>query len=159
MFTDKNRNLSPQNSEIQLEDRFLGGMLELASGDAVGTTLEFSQPDSFVPIDNMRGGGPFKLEPGQWTDDTSMALCLAESLLFCSGFDPRDQMDRYQKWRTAGYLNSTGTCFDIGSTVSGALQRYKSSGEPFAGSTDPQTAGNGSLMRLLLYSISQILNA
>ena len=72
--------------------RFRGALLGLACGDAVGTTLEFKAPGSFKPIDDMVGGGPFKLEVGQWTDDTSMALCLAESLLEKQGFDPADQM-------------------------------------------------------------------
>jgi ADP-ribosylglycohydrolase len=61
-------------------DRYLGAMLGLAAGDALGTTLEFTKPGRFTPITDMVGGGPFHLEPGEWTDDTSMALCLAESL-------------------------------------------------------------------------------
>jgi ADP-ribosylglycohydrolase len=96
----------------------------------------------------MVGGGPFKLAPGQWTDDTSMALCLAESLVAGRGFDPDDQMKRYLRWLREGYLSSTGTCFDVGRTVREALIRFESSGDPFSGSTDPYTAGNGSLMRL-----------
>ena len=62
-------------------DRAVGALVGLAVGDAVGTTLEFKRPGSFTPIDDMVGGGPFDLEPGQWTDDTSMAMCLAESIL------------------------------------------------------------------------------
>ena len=96
----------------------------------------------------MVGGGPFFLEPGQWTDDTSMALCLAASLIERRRFDPMDQMQRYVRWRDEGYLSSTGACFDIGYTVDGALSYFVDSGEPFAGSTDPFSAGNGSLMRL-----------
>ena len=96
----------------------------------------------------MTGGGPFGLAPGQWTDDTSMALCLAESLLERRAFDARDQMERYLRWWRHGHLSSTGRCFDIGITTSQALARFEQSGEPFAGSTDPQQAGNGSLMRL-----------
>ena len=69
-------------------DRYKGCLLGLAVGDALGTTLEFRSPGSFEPIDDMIGGGPFGLKPGQWTDDTSMALCLAESLIECKGFDP-----------------------------------------------------------------------
>ena len=79
-------------------DRARGALLGLAVGDALGTTLEFEAPGSFEPIDDMLGGGPFDLEPGQWTDDTSMALCLAESLVETGGFDPRDQMQRYLRW-------------------------------------------------------------
>ena len=129
-------------------ERYRGCLLGLATGDAVGTTLEFTAPGSFEPIDDMVGGGPFGLEPGQWTDDTSMALCLATSLIERRGFDPKDQMDRYCRWADDGYLSSNGMCFDIGGTVAAALGRYKLTGEPFAGSTDPYSAGNGSLMRL-----------
>ncbi len=76
-------------------ERFRGCLLGLAAGDAVGTTLEFRQPGTFDPIDDMIGGGPFRLNPGEWTDDTSMALCLAESLIERNGFDPVDQLERY----------------------------------------------------------------
>lgn len=129
-------------------ERFRGCLLGLAAGDAVGTTLEFRPRGSFTPIDDMVGGGPFHLQPGQWTDDTSMALCLAASLVECGGFDARDQMERYWRWFQEGYMSSTGACFDIGNTVAGALHRFHSSGDPFAGSTDPWQAGNGCIMRL-----------
>jgi ADP-ribosylglycohydrolase len=131
-----------------LRDRYLGALLGLAVGDALGTTLEFKSPGTFKPITDMIGSGPFGLQPGQWTDDTSMALCLAESLIEKRTFDPKDQMDRYCRWWKEGYLSSTGTCFDIGVTIRKSLESYLRSGEPFAGSTDPLTAGNGSLMRL-----------
>jgi ADP-ribosylglycohydrolase len=134
--------------ELMLCDRYRGAMLGLAVGDALGTTLEFKAPGTFKPITDMLGGGPFGLKPGQWTDDTSMALCLAQSLIDKRGFDPKDQMDRYCRWWREGYLNSTGTCFDIGATVRKSLESYLRTGEPFPGSTDPLTAGNGSLMRL-----------
>lgn len=88
------------------------------------------------------------LKPGQWTDDTSMALCLAESLLTKGGFDPHDQMTRYLNWWQWGYLSSTGECFDIGMTVQAALAKFQVSGDPYSGSTLSNTAGNGSLMRL-----------
>ena len=134
---------------MQVElDRFRGCLLGLAVGDAVGTTVEFQRRGSFSPLTDMVGGGPFHLKPGQWTDDTSMALCLATSLIAKSGFDPIDQMDRYVDWYQNGYLSSTGHCFDIGNTVRHALEEYQHTGNPFSGSTDPYSAGNGSLMRL-----------
>lgn len=77
-----------------------------------------------------------------------MALCLADSLIACGGFNAADQMDRYVRWWREGYMSSNGECFDIGITVSDALSHYRRTGEPFAGSTDPYSAGNGSLMRL-----------
>src|SRR6476659_3925843 len=100
-------------------------MLGLAAGDAVGTSVEFAAPGSFPPVTEMTGGGPFGLRPGEWTDDTSMALCLAESLVERGGFDSRDQMERYLRWRHDGHLASNGRCFDIGMTVSGALRRFQ----------------------------------
>ena len=136
-------------SEVTARDRFRGCLLGLAAGDALGTTLEFKKPGTFEPIDDMIGGGPFHLKSGQWTDDTSMALCLAESLIEMDGFDPMDQMQRYVRWWREGYLSSTeGPAFDIGTTVRSALSRFERTGEPYAGSTDSNSAGNGSLMRL-----------
>jgi ADP-ribosyl-[dinitrogen reductase] hydrolase len=133
---------------VTRRDRYRGALLGLAAGDAVGTTLEFERPGTFAPIDDLVGGGPFDLEPGEWTDDTSMALCLAESLVERRGFDARDQMERYVRWWREGHLSSNGRCFDIGGTVSAALSRFERTGDPYAGSTDPSTAGNGSIMRL-----------
>jgi ADP-ribosylglycohydrolase len=128
--------------------RFHGCLLGLAAGDALGTTLEFMQPGSFSPINDIIGGGPFDLAPGEWTDDTSMALCLAESLIKKAGFDPIDQLERYVRWYRTGYLSSNGRCFDIGITTSGALHRFEHTHEPFPGPDAPHTAGSGSLMRL-----------
>ncbi|MCP4543277.1 MAG: ADP-ribosylglycohydrolase family protein [Chloroflexi bacterium] len=133
---------------VQIE-RYRGSLLGLAVGDAVGTTLEFKPPGSFVPIEDMVGGGPFRLTPGQWTDDTSMALCLAESLIECQGLDLVDQLERYVRWHREGYLSSTGRCFDIGNTVREALLRFERTREPHCGSSDPMSAGNGSIMRLV----------
>jgi ADP-ribosyl-[dinitrogen reductase] hydrolase len=131
-----------------LLDRYRGCLLGLACGDAVGTTVEFSARGSFEPVADMVGGGPFELAAGQWTDDTSMALCLATSLVERNGFDATDQMNRYVNWWQWGYLSATGECFDIGMTAARALQRYLVTKDPMAGSSDPASAGNGSLMRL-----------
>jgi ADP-ribosyl-[dinitrogen reductase] hydrolase len=129
-------------------NRSRGCLLGLAVGDAVGTTVEFQPRGSFALVNDMVGGGPFRLKPGQWTDDTSMALCLATSLIAKNGFDPADQMDRYWNWYQNGYLSSTGSFFDIGNTVRQALETYQQTGNPFSGRIDPYSAGNGSLMRL-----------
>lgn len=135
-------------NSIEKIERYRGCLLGLATGDALGTTLEFRPPGSFTPITDMIGGGPFNLKPGQWTDDTSMALCLAESLIECRGFDPKDQMERYVRWWREGYLSSTGTCFDIGNTTRTALATFMKTGNPLSGPIDSYSAGNGSLMRL-----------
>ena len=117
-------------NELTTLDRFRGCLLGLAAGDALGTTLEFEDPCMFEPIHDMVVGGPFDLEPGQWTDDTSMALCIAASLIESAGFDPMDQMRRYVRWWEEGYMSSTGCCFDIGITTSDALSRFMDTGEP-----------------------------
>ena len=133
---------------ISLQDRYRGSLVGLAAGDALGTTLEFQPPGSFEPILDMVGGGPFNLEPGEWTDDTSMALCLADSLISKKGFDPVDQLERYVKWSQEGYLSSNGRCFDIGNTVGAALATFRKTRKPFCGPDGRFTAGNGSVMRL-----------
>ena len=137
-------------SQISLTslERYHGALIGLAVGDALGTALEFSTRDSRPPITDMIGGGPFGLRPGEWTDDTSMAMCLAESLIQCKGFNAVDQMRRYVRWWREGYWSSTGVCFDIGRTTATPLRYFEKTSDPFAGSTNAQSAGNGSLMRL-----------
>ena len=128
-------------------DRYRGALLGLAAGDALGTTIEFRPPGTFEPVTEIVGGGPFNLQAGQWTDDTSMALCLSESLIERHGFDPVDQLQRYVDWWRNGHLSSNGRCFDIGNTTKSALSAFERSGRP-SGLTAPDTAGNGSIMRL-----------
>lgn len=129
-------------------DRAVGTLLGLATGDAVGTTLEFRSPGTFEPVTDLVGGGPFGLRPGEWTDDTSMALCLAESLLDRGGMDLADQLRRYLLWQDTGYLSATGRCFDIGTTTRTQLARFRRTGEPVDPRPDEESAANGSLMRL-----------
>lgn len=127
------------------EDRALGAFLGLAIGDAVGTTLEFVARDAIPPLTDMVGGGPFRLPPGGWTDDTSMALALAESLAQRGGLDPADVMGRWLRWWREGAYSHTGTCFDIGIQTRAALAGFERDG-----SLPPPTesAGNGAIMRL-----------
>src|ERR1039457_4695352 len=129
-------------------DKFRGCLLGLAIGDCVGSPLEFKGRDSYKHLTDMQGGGPFNLKVGSFTDDHSMALCLAASLIDRQKFNPWDQMRRYQMWRDQGYMSSIGRCFDIGGTVSSALSYFRRTDDPFAGPAARNTAGNGSLMRL-----------
>jgi ADP-ribosyl-[dinitrogen reductase] hydrolase len=129
-------------------DKAIGALVGLAVGDAVGTTLEFERPGSFRLIDDMVGGGPFGLEPGQWTDDTSMAMCLAESILDLGDLDPADQLRRYVSWFRDGYWSANGRCFDIGGTTRHALARFEWTGAVTDADIDQESAANGSLMRL-----------
>jgi len=127
------------------EDRAVGALLGLAVGDAVGTTLEFRSPGTFEPITDMVGGGPFHLPAGAWTDDTSMAMCLAESIADTGGMDLTDQLRRYVAWRRDGYWSSTGRCFDIGGTTSRQLSRFERTGDAVDPHVDDEQAANENL--------------
>lgn len=135
-------------NHVSLLARYQGSLIGLACGDALGTTVEFQSPGSFAPVKTITGGGVYCLPAGAWTDDTSMALCLAESLIEHQGFNPHDAMTRFCRWWREGHLSSTGRCFDIGNATRQSLAQFEQTGEAFSGSTDPHTAGNGSLMRL-----------
>ncbi len=135
-----------------MKDKFLGGLIGLAAGDALGTTVEFERRGDFPPLTDIVGGGPFDLLPGQWTDDTSMALCLAQSLVDKKEFDPKDQLKKYLNWYQNGYMSSTGKCFDIGITTSKALREFSKEGT-LERPDNPYEAGNGSLMRLVPVSL------
>lgn len=128
-------------------DCFRGSLFGLAIGDALGSAIEFQPPGTFEPVTNFRGGGPFNLNPGEWTDDTSMALCLADSLINCADFSLYDQLNRYCKWYQEGYLSCNGHCFDIGTTTRHALNNFLI-GKNDCGQRYPRSLGNGSLMRL-----------
>lgn len=139
----------PSTDLAAAEDRAVGALVGLAVGDALGTTLEFQSRDDKAPrLHDMIGGGPFRLEPGTWTDDTAQALALADSLIGDADLDPRDLMQRFVSWWKQGTYSPTGRCFDIGIATRKSLARFKADGEPFAGSPDPAIAGNGSLMRV-----------
>ena len=127
-------------------DRFRGSLVGLAVGDALGATVEFKKPGSFVPPTELVGGGPFKLKPGEWTDDTSQALCLAESLVERGGFNAGNCMSRLYRWMTQGHLSVNGKCFDIGTSASASLREFGRTGDPYQGRPDRDT--NGALMRL-----------
>lgn len=131
-------------------DKCKGALLGLAIGDALGTTVEFLHPNTFEPMTDLVGGGVFKLEAGKWTDDTdtSMALCLADSLIEKKEFDAFDQMDKYYKWFSQGYNSSEEDCVDIGNATRSALYRFDDCGQPYCGDPSRSNAGNGSIMRL-----------
>lgn len=138
-----------QNSySAEITDKFHGTIIGLVVGDCMGVPLDFTDPGTFQPVNDMIGGGPFNLDPGMWTDDTSMALCLAESLIISRKFDPADQLRRYLRWYKEGHLSVNGECFDIGNTTQEALMKFWDTGEPYPGPDHELSAGNGSLMRL-----------
>ena len=138
----------PPTSPGNLRDRAVGTMIGLAVGDALGAAIEFQPKPRFALLDDMRDGGPHRLKRGQWTDDTAMALALADSLLHDRALDAHDLMTRFQDWYERGTYSCTGTCFDIGNTTRSALMRFKRDRSPLAGSTSASASGNGALMRL-----------
>lgn len=133
---------------MDLRDRYRGTLLGLAVADALGAQVEFAPPGSFPPVSKMTGGGPHRLPAGYWTDDTSLAICLAESLLECGRLDTADQSRRYLRWWRQGVNSSTGRCFDIGNTTLRALAAFERTGIACSGPEDAMSAGNGSVMRL-----------
>ncbi|GAB4313167.1 MAG: ADP-ribosylglycohydrolase family protein [Methanobacteriaceae archaeon] len=133
---------------ITINDRIHGCLLGLAIGDAMGAPIEFKAPGTFEPVNGYRSSPVHNLNPGEWTDDTSLALCLADSLIQCKGFDPEDQMQRYLRWYREGYLSINGKCFDIGNTTREALQCFERTHNPYCGPDHEYSTGNGSLMRI-----------
>ena len=133
---------------VDFLSRARGALVGLAVGDALGTTNEFQPAGSFEPITGMVGGGVFGLEPGQCTDDTSMALCLADSLLAQGRYDSFDVMERYERWHSEGYRSSTGVCFDIGNQVSRSLWDFRAHPRVPVDAVRTTSAGNGAIMRL-----------
>lgn len=133
---------------MSLCDRQRGCLLGLAIGDALGAAVEFQSPGTFDPVTDYRGGGPHRLEPGEWTDDTSMALALADSIAH-TGWDLNDQARRYVAWWKHGDYSVNGRCFDIGITTRTALSSFEQSGDArSSGSRSERSSGNGSIMRL-----------
>lgn len=131
-----------------LRERFLGALLGLAVGDAVAAATQYRRPGRFVPVGDLLGGGPFDLPRGGWSDDTAMALCLAESLIECDGFDARDQVARYLSWQQQGHLSATGECLGITAGTARALARAQWRRQVFSGSHDPEVLDPEALSRV-----------
>lgn len=131
-----------------MKDRCRGALVGLAVGDSLGAAVEFRSPGSFAPVTGYRSGGPHGLNPGEWTDDTSMALALADSI-GTVGWDIHDQSRRYVEWWKNGKYSVNGRCFDIGITTRMALKRFLQINDAFrSGDSSESASGNGSIMRL-----------
>ena len=145
-----------------LRDRFLGALIGLAAGDALAAATQFRKAGTFTPVGDVLGGGPFDLPRGAWSDDTSMALCLAESLLETNGFDPRDQVERYRRWQQQGHLSATGQCLGITAGTAKALAQAQWRRQLFSGSHDPNQLDPEVLSRVapaVLFYFSNPLDA
>ena len=130
-----------------------GTLFGLAVGDALGAAVEFEPPGTFPEVTGYRGGGPHGLAAGAWTDDTSMALALADSIASV-GWNLNDQAGRYTAWWQKGEYSVNGWCFDIGITTRSALNRFLKTGDArTSGDTSERASGNGSIMRLAPVSI------
>jgi ADP-ribosylglycohydrolase len=121
-----------ERADLSLNRR-RGALLGLAVGDALGAAVEFMSPGSFEPVSDYRDGGAHGLAPGEWTDDTSMALALADSIAE-RGWDLHHQAERYLAWWKTGAYSVTGRAFDIGVTTAASLRR-------FAATRDARTSG------------------
>lgn len=131
-----------------MNDRRRGAFLGLAVGDALGAAVEFKAPGTFPPVSTYRNGGPHGLEAGEWTDDTSMALALADSIA-AVGWDLNDQAKRYLEWWSKGKYSVNGRCFDIGIATRSALSDFMVNKDALtSGDRSERSSGNGSIMRL-----------
>ncbi len=147
-YTHDTRMRGGKGEPMAILDRMRGAFLGLAVGDSLGAAVEFSPPGMFAPVTGYRGGGPHGLGPGEWTDDTSMALALADSIAH-AGWDVNDQARRYALWWREGKYSVTGRCFDIGNTTRRALAEFERSADAHTCADRSEDAsGNGSIMRL-----------
>jgi ADP-ribosylglycohydrolase len=145
-----------------LRERFQGALLGLAVGDAVAVATQFGKPGRFTAVGDMLGGGPFDLPRGGWSDDTAMALCIAESLIECERFDVADQVMRYRRWQQEGYLSATGQCLGITAGTARALALAHWRRQPYSGAHDPQSQEADALSRVTpvaMYFFSQTHSA
>ncbi len=136
------------NSNEKQKSRSIGALVGLAVGDALGAPIQFRRRDTYEHVSGYTAGGTYNLDPGYWTDDTSMALCLAETLLKVGSYDPIDFGDRLVRWVDEGYNSSLPKCFDIGQTTLRAIGNYRRHGPENSGVTGEWAGGNGSIMRL-----------
>jgi ADP-ribosyl-[dinitrogen reductase] hydrolase len=128
--------------------RAIGALLGLAVGNALGTTLTGRDRDTYHHLTELVGGGPHNLKPGEWTNDVSMALALSTSLLKCGELDESDLMIRFWNVARKGEYSSTGKPAAIDPVTMDAIRRWERVGNPIAGSTDPETVSDGSLVRV-----------
>jgi ADP-ribosyl-[dinitrogen reductase] hydrolase len=127
--------------------RYQGLVFGLAVGDALGMPHEGRRAAEIPAVLDLAPGGPYELPSGAWTDDTALALLLAESLLERGASDARDQVARYARWQRDGYGSSTGRAVGARPTTARALAQAQWTGNPFAGSHDPTKAEKDPMTR------------
>jgi len=145
----QNKLESKEKINGDFKNRALGSMIGLAIGDALGAPVEFLKRGTFLPITSYRDGGKFNLSKGDYTDDTAMALCLADSLIRCNGTNQIHQLETYLKWLNKGYMSSTGKAVGCGKNIYLSLLKFMKTGKSECGNAKmKKMAGNGSLMRI-----------
>ncbi|WP_319414796.1 ADP-ribosylglycohydrolase family protein [Marispirochaeta aestuarii] len=140
-----------QPNTVPFSSMVKGGIFGLAVGDALGVPVEFMKRESIArsPINGMKGYGTHNQPLGTWSDDTSMALCILESITK-TGWNIDDQAMRFVRWYKEAHLTAHDAVFDIGIATAQAIDRITAGYAPLeAGSRDENSNGNGSLMRSL----------
>lgn len=149
-------------SDIVKLDRYRGSFIALAIGDALGAPIQFKTRDTYLHLVAYTQGGKFNSQKGEYTDDTAMALCLAQSLIDSNGFAAHSQLENYVKWLRDGYMSTRDKAFDIGFTVYQSVLNYMHTKETTTPLKQEEYSGNGSLMRLapvVLYYADDIQKA
>jgi len=131
-------------------DSAMGMFIGLAVGDALGAPLEFTdarEPKDYIT--KYHTGGWHDVDKGEWTDDTAMALAMAQAFIDSEGeFNPADIMHNWSRWYNAGEFIPRGKCFDIGGTTQSAIDKYNKNNTLYNGVSLDTESGNGALMRL-----------
>jgi ADP-ribosyl-[dinitrogen reductase] hydrolase len=146
-----NERMEEDGMKTVMKSRIFGGLFGHAAGDALGVPAEFLDRGELKadPVTDMIGWGTHYQPPGTWSDDTSLTLCLAASLME-KGCDLTDQAERFVRWRREGYMTPHGEVFDIGNATSVAVDRIEKGIPPAeAGGRGERDNGNGGLMRIL----------
>jgi len=131
-----------------MNDKKLGTLIGLAIGDAMGAPYEFMNKNVYTPTKKYARGGWHNIDLGEYTDDTSMALCLANSLIECKEFDAYNQMQKYSQWYKNGYMSTRKYCFDIGNATRNSIDDFILNDVAYSNVTRDNESGNGSIMRL-----------
>ena len=146
-----NHAIPPRHTTVEQQFRAVGAIVGSAVGDALGAPFEFGVAGEYsrrfpVPVlsgnGEMIGGGGFNWAAGEFTDDTQMALALAESLLAVRGFDAEDLWTRFRAWAYDAK--------DIGINTSSVLSHPSHQGAAEKGhvATGGRSASNGCVMRI-----------
>ncbi len=143
--------ISRKKEEInKMKNKIESALLGLAVGDALGVPVEFESRTYLKenPVTDMFGFGTHHQPIGTWSDDSSLAFCLAESL--CSGYNLNDIARNFVKWYSAELWTPHGQVFDIGIATRNAILNIAKGHQPdLCGGFSESDNGNGSLMRIL----------